>query len=59
MKALKVLLIAIVVLLALLVGGGLLLSPKYTLSRTVTVNAPAEKIYALVADPRGWKQWSA
>ena len=59
MKALKILLVVIVVLLALLVGGGLLLSPKFSLSRTVTVNAPPEKIYALVADPRGWKQWSA
>ena len=59
MKALKILLIAVVVLLALLVGSGLLLSPKFSLSRTVTVNAPPEKIYALIADPRGWKAWSA
>lgn len=59
MKALKVLLIAAVVLLAVLVGGGLLLSPKFAVSRSVTVNAPPEKIYALIADPRAWQQWSA
>ena len=25
----------------------------------LTISAPPEKIYALVADPRGWQQWSA
>jgi uncharacterized protein YndB with AHSA1/START domain len=59
MKALKTLLIAVVALLALLFGVGLLLSPKFVVSRSVTVNAPPEKIYALIADPRGWTQWSA
>lgn len=58
MKALKRLLVAVVLLLAVLVGGGLVLSPRFTVSRTTTVNAPPEKIYALVADPRGWQQWS-
>ena len=48
-----------VLLLAfVLVLGGYLLSPKFSVSRSVLVNAPAEKIYPLVADPRGWKQWS-
>lgn len=59
MKALKILLVVIAVLLALLVGGGLLLSPKFSVSRSVVVNAPADKIFPLVADPRAWKQWSA
>jgi uncharacterized protein YndB with AHSA1/START domain len=59
MKALKTLLIAVVALLALLFGVGLLLSPKFVVSRSVTVNAPPEKIYALIADPRSWTQWSA
>lgn len=59
MKALKRLLAAVALLLAVLLGGGLLLSPRFAVSRTVTVNAPPEKVYALVADPRGWKQWSA
>jgi len=59
MKALKVLLIAIVALLALGLGGGLMLSPKFTVSRTLTIDAAPEKIYALIADPRGWARWSA
>lgn len=59
MKVLKLLLIAAVLLLVLLFGGGLLLSPKFSVSRSVTIQAAPEKIYALVADPRGWKQWSA
>jgi uncharacterized protein YndB with AHSA1/START domain len=59
MKVLKVLLIALVALLLLVGVGGMLLSPKYMVSRTVTIQAPADKIYALVADPRGWKAWSA
>ncbi|HEY0955205.1 MAG TPA: SRPBCC family protein [Roseateles sp.] len=58
MKALKLLLVLVVVLLALLVGGGLLLSPRFSLSRNVVINAAPDKIYALVADPRGWKAWS-
>lgn len=59
MKVLKTLLIALAALLAVLIVGGLLLSPKYTLSRTTTINAAPDKIYALIADPRGWKAWSA
>jgi len=49
----------IVVLVAIgLVGGGMMLSPAFTVTRSVLVNAPPEKVYAFVADPRGWKQWS-
>jgi uncharacterized protein YndB with AHSA1/START domain len=59
MKVLKVLVIALFALLLIVGGGGLLLSSKYTVTRTATINAAPEKIYALLADPRGWKQWSA
>ena len=49
----------IVVLLSVgLVGGGMLLPATFQVSRSVTVNASPDKLYALVADPRGWKQWS-
>jgi hypothetical protein len=49
----------IVVLVTIgLVGGGMMLSPAFTVTRSVLVNAPPEKVYAFVADPRGWKQWS-
>ena len=50
---------AIVVLLSIgLVLGGMMLPPTFQVSRSVTVNAPPDKVYALVADPRGWKLWS-
>lgn len=58
MKILKWLVLAILALVVLLVAGGYLLSPRFTVSRSVVVNAPPEKVYALVADPRQWKQWS-
>jgi len=59
MKVLKALLIAIVALLVLVCVGGMLLSSKFTVVRTTTINATPDKIYGYVADPRGWKQWSA
>ncbi len=58
MKILKWAAFVLLGLAALLVGGGYLLSPKFTVTRSVTVNAPADTVYALVADPRQWKQWS-
>jgi len=42
----------------IVLGGGLLLSSKFTVSRSVTVAAPLEKVYALVASPRQWKGWT-
>lgn len=52
-------------LLGILVGlalvlwlGGLLLSPKFSVSRSVSVSAPPDKVYALVVSPRAWKSWS-
>lgn len=58
MKILKWILIVVLALVAVLVIGGYLLSPKFTVTRTVAINAPADKVYALVANPRHWKQWS-
>lgn len=58
MKLLKRLLIALLLLVALLFLGGLLLSPQFTVSRQVQIQAPPDKVYALVASPRQWKQWS-
>ncbi|HEX2012485.1 MAG TPA: SRPBCC family protein [Roseateles sp.] len=58
MKLLKVLLALIVALAALLYLGGLLLSPKFSVTRSVQIQAAPDKVYALVANPRHWKQWS-
>jgi uncharacterized protein YndB with AHSA1/START domain len=58
MKIIKWALFVILAVLALLLAGGLLLSSTFKVSRSVTVNAPPQKVYALVADPRRWKEWS-
>ena len=58
MKLIKWTLGLVLLLAAVLVLGGMLLSPKFTVVRSVSINAPPDKVYALVADPRGWKAWS-
>jgi len=58
MKIVKWLLGLVVLLALVLVGGGALLSPRFTVVRSVVVNAPPDKVYALVADPRRWKEWT-
>jgi uncharacterized protein YndB with AHSA1/START domain len=58
MKIAKWLLISVLVLAGVLLLGGMLLSPKFKVSRSVSINAPAAKVYPMVADPRAWKAWS-
>jgi uncharacterized protein YndB with AHSA1/START domain len=58
LKIVKWLLIVVVALFALLYVGGWLLSPKFTVTRSVHVNAPPAKVYAFVVDPREWKKWT-
>ena len=50
--------IALVTLAVLLFAGGYALSPKFSVARSTTIAAPAEKVYALIADPREWKRWT-
>ncbi|MGE3652191.1 MAG: SRPBCC family protein [Reyranellaceae bacterium] len=45
-------------LIVLFFAGGYLLSPKFTVVRSVVIQASADKVYALMADPRRWKEWS-
>ncbi len=58
MKILKWLVIVIITLVVVLLVGGMFISSKFIVTRSAVINAPPDKIYALVADPRGWKQWS-
>lgn len=58
MRALRWLLALIVALVLVVAVGGLLLSPKFQVARSQQVQAPPEKVYALVAAPRAWAQWS-
>jgi uncharacterized protein YndB with AHSA1/START domain len=57
LKAIKIVLGLVALLALVLVLGGYLLSPKFTVERRITIQAPAERVYALVADPKGWKRW--
>lgn len=58
MKIVKWVLGSLIALVLLLAVGGMMLSPKFKVTRTTVVNAPPEKVYALVADPRRWKEWT-
>ena len=58
MKVFRWALIVIVVLAVGLVGVGFLLPSKFRVERSATINAPAEKVYGLIADPRAWAKWA-
>lgn len=50
---------AVVVVLALvLVVGGWMLPSTFSVSRSVVIAAPADAVYARVASPKAWPQWS-
>lgn len=58
MKLIKWLLAVVLVLATVLVLGGYLVSPKFKVSRSVVIAAPPDKVYALIAEPRRWKEWT-
>jgi len=59
MRILKWVVGALVALIVLLVVVGFFLPGTFTVVRSAEIAAPPDKVFALVADPRGWKQWSA
>ena len=54
----KWLAIIVLALAAVLVIGGYFISPTFSVTRSTVIAAPPEKVYALVADPRHWKERS-
>ena len=46
-----------VVVLAIVVAG-VALPSKFTVARSVTISAPADRIYDYVVEPRQWAKWS-
>jgi uncharacterized protein YndB with AHSA1/START domain len=58
MKWLMRAVLAVIVLTLLFVGIGFLLPSQFHVERSVVINAPAEKVYALISDPREWKRWT-
>ena len=57
MAILKILLSLLITLAALLLLGGQILSPKFSVTREIDIQAPPEKVYALVAAPKAWVKW--
>ncbi len=55
MKMVKRLLIGILLLVAVLVGIAFLLPSQFNVARSATINAPAEKIYPLIATTRQYE----
>jgi len=52
--------LAIVGMIALaIVGTGFFLPSRFDVARTIVIDAPAERIYDLIAEPRLWMRWSA
>lgn len=59
MKWFKRILIGVILLVLLFAGIGLALPAHFKVERSVTIAAPAEKVYPLIAAPSQWKRWSA
>lgn len=57
-RALGWILGGLIALVAALALGGLLLSSEFRVERSVQIKAPPDRVYALLADPRRWKEWS-
>jgi len=58
MKIAKWLLVVAGVLVAVFLVGAALISPTYRVERSATINAPAAKIYPLIAAPNAWTGWT-
>ena len=58
MKIVQWTLAVIGILALLIVGAGFFLPSKFEVARSAVINAPAEKVYDLIADPRHWTKWS-
>ena len=58
MRTIKWFFVLALVLAIVFVVGALLISPTYRVERTATINAPAAKIYPLIAAPKAWPQWT-
>jgi uncharacterized protein YndB with AHSA1/START domain len=57
-KFLKWFLGTLALVAAVIVVGGMFLNPNFNVSRGITIAAPPEKVFPLIANPRHWKQWS-
>lgn len=59
MKVVKRILLALIAIVVVLVAIAYALPSRYSVTRSIDIDAPPSKIYPLVANTRAWKQWSA
>lgn len=57
MKIFKWFLVAVAGIAVVVVGVGFALPSSYMVTRSVQVNVGADKVYALIADPKAWAKW--
>ena len=57
-KLLKCIIWSIVVLVVVVVGGTYLLPDEAVVERHVVINAPADKVYAIIASMKRFNEWS-
>lgn len=58
MKLLKLLLVLGGALIALVIGAGLLIEPRWTVERSARVKATPEAVLAYVGELRNWSEWT-
>jgi hypothetical protein len=58
MKLLRKILIGLVAIVAIFLVVGVLLPSHFLVSRSMTIKAKPEDIYAQLDDPKAWKNWS-
>jgi hypothetical protein len=58
MRSLKILLNVLLILLGIFLMGGLLLPPKWIVSRSVTIHATPKEIYPFVSNFKEWEKWA-
>lgn len=58
MKIIRTIIAAIVVLIVVIAAVGLFLPTKYTVERSVKIDAKPEEIHKYVGDLRMWEKWS-
>jgi len=58
MKIAKWIVIIVGTLVAVFFAGAALIPSSYNVQRSVVINAPAAKIYPLVAAPKEWPKWA-
>jgi uncharacterized protein YndB with AHSA1/START domain len=59
MRILKIVLSSLVGLLLILTLVGFFLPEKIEIARGITIDAPPEKVFAILENPKRWKEWSA